>query len=240
MYHWPTWPVLRLYSRGKHVHTRMFVYCRVSTEGQTAREKWGSFAESSFPFALVFQWALVEPETEMWDMANVTATGGLFFQSVHGALYQRSWVHIDSHPCLFMTTGVFERYCLEINAEVWQSCQIPDLHLLNRISNGGMCGCWMKWTWNIIRKEKEIKTCFLPVAHSESRDKKPRDKRGSNLGCMLTAVNEQEQKNDSWSTELEGLGRSDQMTKRSLGRRQISHSPAILSSKQPKWTLESW
>lgn len=45
---------------------------------------------------------------------------------------------------LLMTAGVFERYCLKVNVEVWRSCQNPDLHLLNRISNGAMCGCWTK------------------------------------------------------------------------------------------------
>lgn len=35
----PTWPVLRLYSRCKCVHTCVLKHCRVSSEGQTTREK---------------------------------------------------------------------------------------------------------------------------------------------------------------------------------------------------------
>lgn len=66
---------------------------------------------------------------------------------------------------LLMTAGVFERYCLKINVEVWQSGQNPDLHLLNRFSNDSICGCWDEMDLKY-HQEGEINQDMFPAGGS--------------------------------------------------------------------------
>lgn len=78
---WPTWPVLGWIPD-------VFMHCTVSSEGRTTKANKAILLSHYFhiTFSLIFQLAPTEAETQRfgtWWVASVTATQGLFFQSVH-------------------------------------------------------------------------------------------------------------------------------------------------------------